>query len=115
MDDPMTGAQRRATRRYRERRRKSGLKRLEVQVPARQVAVIRKAAAILREQPTEAMKLRAHLGFDPEPRKALSALDAFAMSESLSLQGEAMWEEIMTRIERDRKDPALNRLRDVDL
>ncbi len=43
----MTSAQRRATKRYRERRRRSGLKRLEVQVPAQDAAVICRAAAIL--------------------------------------------------------------------
>jgi hypothetical protein len=111
----MTSAQRRATKRYRERRRKSGLKRLEVQVPAREAAVIRKAAAILRGEPAEVMRLRAHLGFDSAPQDALTALDIFAMEEPLSPQGEALWEEAMTQIERDRKDPALSRPRNVDL
>src|SRR5262245_50556971 len=115
MDDTITSAQRRATKRYRERRRKSGLKRPEAQAPAREAAAIRKAAAILRERPTSAIKPRAHPGIDTEPRRTRSALDACAMNEPLSSQGEAMWEEIMMRIERDRKDPVLNRLRDVDL
>jgi hypothetical protein len=44
----MTSAQQRATKRYRDRRRKSGLQRLEVQVPAAEADVIRKAAEILR-------------------------------------------------------------------
>ncbi len=111
----MTTAQRRATKRYRERRRRSGLKRLEVQVPAQEAAVIRKAAAILRGQPEEAMWLRVHLGFAPEPGNALSALDAFAMKEALSPQGEALWKDVMRQIERDRKDPLLSRSRDVEL
>jgi hypothetical protein len=111
----MTSAQRRATKRYRELRRKHGLKRLEVQVPTQEAAVIRKAAAILRGEPEEAKRLRTHLGFDPEPRNALTALDAFAMTEPLSSHGEALWEEAMRQIERDRKDPAFSRLRDVDL
>ena len=110
----MTIAQRRA-KRYRERRRRSGVKRLEVQVPAQQVAVIRQAAAILRGQTEGAKRLRVHLGFDPEPRNALTALDAFAMREPLSPQGEALWEDVMRQIERDRKDPMLGRPRDVDL
>jgi hypothetical protein len=109
----MTVAQRLATKRYRERRRRSGLKRLEVQVPAQEAAVIRRAAAILRGPPEEAMGLRIHLGF--EPGDTLTALDAFAMKEPLSPQGEALWEEVMRRIERDRKDPLLSRPRNVDL
>jgi hypothetical protein len=111
----MTSAQRRATKRYRERHHKRGLKRLEVQVPAEEAAVIRKAAAILRNQAEEAMRLRAHLGFNAEPRQALAALDAFAMNEPLSPKGEALWEDAMAQVERDRKDPALSRLRDIDL
>ena len=111
----MTSAQRRATKRYRERRNKRGLKRLEVQVPATESDVIRKAAAILRGQAEEAMRLRAHLGFNAEPRHALTALDAFAMKEPLSPQGEALWEDAMAQVGRNRKDPVLSRVRDIDL
>jgi hypothetical protein len=111
----MTTAQRRATKRYRERRRRHGLKRLEVQVPTQEAAVIRKAAAILRGQPEEAMRLRIYLGFGPEPSQPLTALDVFAMKEPLSPEGEALWEKVMKQIDRDRKDPVLSRPRDVDL
>ena len=106
-------AQRLATKEYRERRRTRGLKRLEVQVPATEVAVIRKVAAILREQPKETTLLRQHLGL--APRRPQSALDMFAMPEPLSPEGEALWEEAMAQVERERRDPTLNRLRDVDL
>lgn len=102
-----------ATKEYRERRRTRGLKRLEVQVPTTDVAVIRKVAAILREQPTEATRLRQHLGF--APRHAQNALEIFAMPEPLSPEGEALWEEAMAQIERQRRDSTLSRLRDVDL
>jgi hypothetical protein len=95
----MTRAQRRATKRYRESRHKLGLKRLEVQVPAGEAAVIRKAAAILRDQAEEAVRLRSHLGFNAEPRRALSALDAFAMDEPLSSKGETLWKQAMTQVE----------------
>jgi hypothetical protein len=111
----MSNAQRRATKRYRERRRKRGLKRLEVQVPADGAAVIRKAAAILRDRTEEAKRLRVHLGFSAEPRLSMTALDAFAMREPLSPEGEKLWEEAMTQVEGDRKDPALGRLRGIDL
>ena|SRR5882724_10268185 len=109
----VTRAQRKAPKRYRERRRKRGLTRLEVQVPTGEAALIRKVAEILRDHPEEAMHLRRHLGL--APRRAKSALDMFAMPEPLSPEGEALWEEAMAQIERERHDPALNRTRDVDL
>jgi hypothetical protein len=111
----MTSAQRRATGPDRERRRKRGFKRVEVQVPARETAVIRKAAEILRDRPEEAARLRRHLGFESKSRRKANALNIFAMPEPLSPEGEVLWEEAMRQVERDRKDPALNRLRDVDL
>jgi hypothetical protein len=43
------------------------------------------------------------------PSAALTALDAFAMKEPLSPQGEALWDDAMAQVERDRKDPALLR------
>ena len=111
----MTTAQQRATKRYREHRRKHGLKRIEVQVPAGEAAVIRKAAAILRDQAGEAMRLRVHLGFRSELDRASTALDVFAMDEPLSAKAEALWDEAMAQVDRERKDPSLNRPRDVDL
>jgi hypothetical protein len=111
----MTSAQRRATKRYRDRRRKRGLKRLEVQVPAVEADVIRKAAQILRAQAEEATRLRAHLGFAPKVGRAPSALDLFAMKEPLSPTGEALWDQAMAQVERERKDARLNRSRNFDL
>ena len=111
----MTSTQRQAIKRYRERRRKRGLKRLEVQVPAGEAAVIRKAAAILRDQAEDAARLRDHLGFEPRPGGVQSAFDIFAMTPSLSPEGEALWDEAMAQVERDRRNPALHRPRDVDL
>jgi hypothetical protein len=112
----MTGAaQRRATKRYRERRRKRGLKRLEVQVPASEAEVIRRAAEVLRNQAEEANRLRAHLGFELQPGRLSSALDIFAMKEPLDARTEALWDEAMTQVERARSDKSFNRSRDLDL
>jgi hypothetical protein len=112
----MTATRRRKTERYREPRLKRALKRVEVQVPARETAVIRKAAEILRERPEEAAELRRHLGFKTKAGSpGMSALNIFAMPEPLSPEGEALWEEAMRQVAKDRKDPALNRLRDLDL
>ena len=110
----MMDARTKAVKSHRRRLRARGLKRVEVQVPAREAEVIRKAAAMLRD-PAEAAKLRKHLGFDPPDEKVRTALDVFAMKEPLSPEGEALWEEAMREGERIRKDPRLNRLRDIDL
>jgi hypothetical protein len=111
----MTAAQRRATKRYRERRRKTGLKRLEVQVPASEAVVIRRAAEILRGQAEEANRLRAHLGFYPDAGHPSTALDVFAMTESLNAEAEALWEQAMTQVEQARRDTSFNRSRALDL
>ena len=111
----MSDAQLRATRRYRERRRKRGLKRVEVPVPSRETAVIRKAAAVLRGPANEAKRLREPLGFNSEPGTAPTALDVFAMEESMSPHAEALWDEAIGQVQRERRDASLNRPRKVDL
>jgi hypothetical protein len=50
-----------------------------------------------------------------QPGRTLTALDIFAMPESLSPEGEALWEDVMKQVERERKDGQLNCPRDVDL
>jgi hypothetical protein len=111
----MTHAQRQATRRYRDRRRKRGLKRVEVLVPADAVATIRTAAAILRDESGQATHLRRHLGSLAKPAEAQSAIDAFAMTELPSAKGQKLWDDAMAQVERDRRNPRLNRARAVDL
>jgi hypothetical protein len=111
----MMDARTKALKSHRVRQRRRGFKRVEVQVPAREVAVIRKAAAILRNPTEEATYLRRHLGFESEVDVALTALDIFAMPEPLSAEGERLWDQTMKRVERDRKDTRLNRPRGVDL
>jgi hypothetical protein len=111
----MTTAQRHATKRYRERHRKLGFKRVEVLVPTDSVAAIRTAAAILRDGSGHAASLRRHLGSAAKPNDVQSAIDAFAMTEPLSERGQMLWDEAMAQVERDRRNPALNRARAVDL
>lgn len=107
-------AQRQATRRYRERRRKSGLTRVEIQVPAAEIPVIRKAASLLRDQAEDAARLRQHLGFE-ERAMVKNALDIFAMNEPLSAGTEAVWEDAMRQVRQDRDDPSFNRVRKARL
>ncbi len=108
-------AKSKALKAHRARLKKRGMKRLEVCVPAAEAGVIRKAASVLREHSGEAMRLRQLLGFAAEPGRATSAADLFAMSEPLSPAGEALWDEAMAQIERDRKNSALNRPRKLSL
>jgi hypothetical protein len=80
-----------------------------------EIAVIRKAAAVLRDDKPEAVRLRTLLGFGPKDGQVSSALDIFTMTETLSPEGEALWEDAMAQVARERRDTRFNRLRDVDL
>jgi hypothetical protein len=104
-------AKSKALKAHRARQKKRGIKRLEVSVPVRETAVIRRAASVLREQAGEAERLRQFLGFPAKPGRTANAADLFAMPERLSPVGEALWDDAIARIERDRKDPGLNRPR----
>jgi hypothetical protein len=109
----MMDARTKAVQSHRMRQRRRGLRRVEVQVPAAEVDVIRKAAAVLRQPSEEAAQLRRHLGFESQLGPAHTALDIFAMAEPLSAEGEELWEQAMKQVGRDRKDRRLNRPRDV--
>jgi hypothetical protein len=111
----MMDARTKAVKSHRIRLRRRGYKRVEVQVPSGEVDVIRKAAAILRHPSEEAAQLRRHLGFDSENGRVRTALDIFAMPESLSPKGERLWNQAMKQVARDRKDRRLTGVRDVDL
>jgi hypothetical protein len=104
-----------AVRAHRARMKKRGMKRLEVYVPTGEVAVIRRAAAVLRERMGEAARLRQVLGFAREPDRAATAVDLFAMPEPPSPAQDALWDDVMGRIERDRKDRKLSRARKLAL
>lgn len=95
--------------------KKRGIKRVEVSVPVCEAAVIRKAAAVLREQAGEATRLRQILGFAPEGGRAANAVELFAMAQKLSPAGEALWDAAMAQVERDRRDSTLNRARKLAL
>lgn len=108
-------AKSKALKAHRARLKKRGMKRLEVSVPASEAAVIRRAASVLREQASEAARLRQVLGFARAPGRAANAVDLFAMPEPLSPAGEALWDDAMAQINRDRKDRTLNRARKFTL
>jgi hypothetical protein len=97
-------AKTKALRNHRARLKRQGMRRLEVSVPAAEASVIRKAAAVLREQSGEAARLRQVLGFAREREGPANAVDLFAMPVALSPAGEALWNAAVEQIERDRKD-----------
>jgi hypothetical protein len=109
----MMDARTKAVKSHRTRLRRRGFKRVEVQVPATEVEVIRKAALVLRRPSEEAAQLRRQLGFAVDRREARTALDVFAMPEPLSAEGERLWEQAMKQVARDREDRRLNRPRDL--
>jgi hypothetical protein len=100
---------------HRARLKKRGMKRLEVWVPAREADVVRRAASVLREQSGEAARLRQALGFSGQAEHPESAIDIFAMTAPLSPAGEALWDETIELVQRDRKNRALNRPRKIAL
>lgn len=104
-------AKAKALKAHRARLKRRGMKRLEVCVPVREAAVIRRAASVLREQTAEAGRLRQVLGFARAAGSVTSAVDLFAMPEQPSSADDAMWDEAMAQTARDRKDSAINRPR----
>jgi len=107
-------AKTKALKAHRARLKKRGMKRLEVCVPAVEAEVIRRAASVLRKQAAEAGLLRQVLGFAQTPGRVTTAVDLFALPEQSSTVDDAMWDEAMAQIARDRKDPAINRPRKFD-
>jgi hypothetical protein len=93
-----------------EKRHYQTLRRVDVRVPASEIGVIRKAAEILRSQGAQATMLQTLLGFGAKPKSISSALDIFATAESLSPEGETLWNDVMAQIERDRRGPNLTTL-----
>jgi len=114
-EDTAIDVRAKALKAHRARQKKRGMKRLEVSVPAREAAVIRRAAAMLCRQSAEADRLRQIVGLSRGPERPASAADVFAMTTPSSAAGEALWEEAMTLVRRDRRDRTLNRPRKATL
>ena len=108
-------AQAKALKAHRKRLRSRGMKRVEVIVPAKDAALIRQLAVGLRQDDATAARLRGAVEAAAETGRPASALDVFAMEEPLTAEAERLWNEIMEQVERERRDPVLNRPRDVDL
>jgi hypothetical protein len=73
----VTTAQKDALTAHRQRRRDSGLARVEVQVPAIDAALIRDVAAVLREPSPAASALREQMRVMIAPPRASAVFDIF--------------------------------------
>ncbi len=73
----MTSAQRKALTAHRHRRRENGVVRLEVQVPAADVTLVRELAVALRGEPEMARDVRAKLQTALAEPDGRSVLDVF--------------------------------------
>jgi hypothetical protein len=105
-------ARTKALKTHRKRLRNNGLKRVEVTVPSRDAKVVREVAALLRAGGASARRLAASVreiggvGKEPTIAEVMDSLPDISGPEF-----DAVFEEI----ERFRRDPVANKLRDVDL
>jgi hypothetical protein len=90
------------------------MKRVEVLVPVAAVEAIRTAAAILRDVSKMAVRSGRRSGSDTLSGRQ-TAFDVFALTKPLSAKGQALWDDAMAQVARDRKNPVLNRARNFDL
>jgi hypothetical protein len=104
-------AQTRALKSHRKRLRARGVKRVEVLVRARDVALVRQVAAGLRSDSADAERLRDAV------RGAVAGKQDKTLAEMLydpSVAGPE-FDEVFAEIERSRRDPAMMKMRDIDV
>jgi hypothetical protein len=103
--------QSKALKAHRKRLRTKGLRRVELSVRAEQVALLRDVAARLREKPAEAKRIKSAIW--PESGAARRK----TLSETLydpAIAGPE-FDDVFDEIERARRDPVVQRTRDIDL
>ena len=76
--EELTTAQSKAVRNHRDRQRKRGIARVEVQVPECDVPLLREVAGALRGAPERAQRTRAALQHALRPQASQSLLDLLA-------------------------------------
>lgn len=109
---PEMDARNKALKTHRKRLRSSGLKRVEVTVPSRDAKLVREIAAVLRTDGPEARRLASSLRqITSEKNEPTVAQVMDAAPDISGPEFDAVFEEI----ERLRRDPVMNKLRDVDL
>jgi hypothetical protein len=104
-------AQTKALKSHRKRLRARGVKRVEVLVRTRDVALVRQLAAGLREDDADAERIRQAV------RGAVAGKQQKPLAEMLydpSIAGPE-FDEVFAEIERARRDPAMLKMRDVDV
>ena len=104
-------AQTKALKSYRKRLRARGVKRVEVLVRTQDVALVRQLAASLRNDGADAERLREAV------RGGVAGNQEKTLAEMLydpTIAGPE-FEEVFAEIERSRRDPAMIKMRDVDV
>lgn len=101
-------ARTKAVKTHRKRLRRRGLKRVEVTVPAQDTELVREIASALRANGPEAQTIRQA----PSRKKHLSAAEVIDAGPDIS---GPEFDSVFDEIERLRRDPVLQRAREVDL
>lgn len=101
-------ARTKAVKTHRKRLATRGMKRVEVTVPARDAGLVRQIASALRENGPEAQKIRQA----PSRKKHLSAAEVIDAGPDIS---SPEFDPVFDEIEQLRRDPVLQRAREVDL
>ncbi len=103
--------QTKALRAHRKRIQTRGLRRVEVTVRANDVRLVREVAAELRENNANAKRIRAALRDSLAPARGTSLAEA--LYDPVVARPE--FDDVFEEIERSRHDPAMLKMRDVDL
>ena len=104
-------ARTKALRAHRKRLKSGGFKRVEVSVRAEDVGLVRDVAAKLRTSRASATRIKAALQ-DSGPLKQQTSV-AEALYDPVIAGPE--FDQVFEEIERSRRDPAMMKMRDVDL
>jgi hypothetical protein len=105
-------ARTKALKSHRKRLRSSGLKRVEVTVPARDAELVRQIASVLRTKSPRANRLAHEIRQIAGGKRHLSAAEVIDAGPNIS---GPEFDSVFEEIERLRRDPVLQRARDVDL
>jgi hypothetical protein len=105
-------ARTKALKTHRKRLRDGGLKRVEVTAPARDTTLVRQIASVLRTQGPQAKRLISELRQITSQKKGPTAAEV--IDEGPDISGPE-FDPVFEEIERRRRDPAMQKAREIDL
>ena len=104
-------ARTKALKSHRKRLRSNGLKRVEVTVRAEHVTLLREVASRLREKPADAERIKSAIAPQSGTGRRKTLMEALY---DPAIAGPE-FDDVFDEIERSRRDPVMQRTRDVDL